>query len=305
MANVKFSQFTTETDIANVDELVGFKSVGGVNTNVGIAPANIPNLGNADLTATAARTYTQGGNNLTFATAGTAAFKVTNSTATAALETSADTVKLQGIEYPSADGSPGQVMTTDGSGVLSFTSASGGVTVSNQGVNKLVACSSTTDVLDGEDNLTFDGTELNVTGQVTANQIKVSPTNASGLGRYGEGTELLYLGGSAGVSQGKVFAYGSAGWVISSATSVGVASTGLMGFASGTDANQGMVVKGIISLTVAGTIGDVVYLNTVTGSLTTTPVSGTAGFVSRVMGYKLSADTVYFNPSQDWIEISL
>ena len=77
-----------------------------------------------------------------------------------------------------------------------------------------------------------------------------------------------------------------------------------MGFASGTNANQGMVVKGIISLTVAGTIGDVVYLNTVTGSLTTTPVSGTPGFVSRVMGYKLSANTVYFNPSQDWIEIS-
>ena len=75
--------------------------------------------------------------------------------------------------------------------------------------------------------------------------------------------------------------------------------------ATSTSAADGMVTRGAVYLTTdpGGSVGDVVYLSTTNGEFSTTPVSAT-GHVSRVVGYKLATNIVFFNPSQDWVELA-
>jgi len=64
---------------------------------------------------------------------------------------------------PTADGTSGHQLTTDGSGTLSWSSA--GTTLANDANNRLVT--GTGSGLNGEANLTFDGSTLAVTGAIT------------------------------------------------------------------------------------------------------------------------------------------
>jgi hypothetical protein len=64
---------------------------------------------------------------------------------------------------PTADGTDGFQLTTDGSGTLSWSSA--GTTLANDGNNRVVT--GTGSGLNGEANLTFDGSTLAVTGAIT------------------------------------------------------------------------------------------------------------------------------------------
>ena len=69
---------------------------------------------------------------------------------------------------PAADGSANQVLKTAGDGTLSWTTVSGTITaLNNQAANRLTTIGSTTTQLDGEANLTFDGSTLAVTGNQT------------------------------------------------------------------------------------------------------------------------------------------
>ena len=67
------------------------------------------------------------------------------------------------MTLPTSDGSANQVLKTDGSGTLSFGS---GTTINNATENELVTVASTTTQLDGEANLTFDGTTLTLNGKL-------------------------------------------------------------------------------------------------------------------------------------------
>jgi hypothetical protein len=62
---------------------------------------------------------------------------------------------------PTADGSNGQVLTTNGSGALSFSTVSG-TTINNNADNRVITGSGTANTLEGEANLTFDGTNLDL-----------------------------------------------------------------------------------------------------------------------------------------------
>jgi hypothetical protein len=70
------------------------------------------------------------------------------------------------FELPAADGSDGQVLKTDGSGNLDWTSiTSATVTaLNNATANELVTVGATTTELDAEANLTFDGTDMLIGG---------------------------------------------------------------------------------------------------------------------------------------------
>lgn len=206
----------------------------------------------------------------------------------------------------SANTQPTTLDLPSGNGTLALTSdLPNEITVNTQAANRLVACSSTTDTLDGEANLTFDGSELIVTGSVTTDKINITTTGVGSTGGYGEGSEC-FKNGSGTVVAGKLYAFTSGGFVQTNASSVSLLSTGLIGMAITTSAADGLVTKGVIQLAdaVGGNVGDVVYLDTTAGQATTTAVSGTTGFVSRVIGYKLSTNVIYFDPSKDWIEIS-
>jgi len=60
------------------------------------------------------------------------------------------------LKLPVADGSSGQVLKTDGSGQLSFTS-NAGTTINNNGSNRIITGSGTANTLEGESTFTYDG----------------------------------------------------------------------------------------------------------------------------------------------------
>ena len=65
-----------------------------------------------------------------------------------------------------SDGSAGQFLKTDGSGTLSFATVSG-TTINNNADNRVITGSGTANTLNGESGLTYDGSTLNVTGNIT------------------------------------------------------------------------------------------------------------------------------------------
>ena len=72
--------------------------------------------------------------------------------------------------FPTADGSANQVLKTDGSGNLTFAASSGGgVSISNNVNNRVLTGDGTN--ANAEANLTFDGSTLGVTGNITASSI--------------------------------------------------------------------------------------------------------------------------------------
>jgi hypothetical protein len=109
-----------------------------------------------------------------------------------------------GSEYvlPTADGSAGQIMCTDGSGALAFATASAGVTLAGS-TNNTIATVTGSDALAGEANLTFDGSTLGVAGAVT-----ITKNNDYGVSTY-DGTNA---GGTIGL--GNLSADANGGWLL-------------------------------------------------------------------------------------------
>ena len=126
-------------------------------------------------------------------------------------------------------------------------------------------------------------------------------TNAYALPGDHEGT-VLSIGGTAGLIVGTVYYWNGTDWADANAGAVATAD-GLMGIATVSGVAPDVLVSGIIQLaSVPGAVGDPLYLDTTNGLLTATAPTG-SGEIVRVMGYKLDTNRVYFNPSQDWLEI--
>ena len=77
--------------------------------------------------------------------------------------------------FPAADGSSGTSLTTDGSGNLSW---SAGVTIANDSDNRVVTATGSSG-LNGEANLTFDGSTLTVSGEVSMTTLDIGGTNVT------------------------------------------------------------------------------------------------------------------------------
>ena len=72
-----------------------------------------------------------------------------------------------------SDGSNGQVLTTNGSGTLSFSTVAG-TTINNNADNRIITGSGTANTLEGEATFTFDGTNL-IVGTVAAGSSTATP----------------------------------------------------------------------------------------------------------------------------------
>ena len=85
-----------------------------------------------------------------------------------------------GIQFtmPASDGLADQVLGTDGAGNLSFVNQSSGLSLSNDGNNRVITATGSNSGV-GEANLLFDGSTLAVTGNITATTITLS--NDAGL----------------------------------------------------------------------------------------------------------------------------
>ena len=117
---------------------------------------------------------------------------------------------------------------------------------------------------------------------------------------YGE--IMTFGSGSSTVSD--CYYWGSSGWVATDANSA-ANSKGLLALAvSSSGFDRGMLIRGFFKNTAwSFTQGATLYLSSVTaGRITQTQPTGT-GDIVRVVGYALSSDEIFFDPSKDWIEL--
>jgi hypothetical protein len=168
-------------------------------------------LGNTNLTANGPRTYDQNGEDFTFDPNG-GVFSVNDSSSSPSvpeleihqgivtLKGNAGSVTIQGLAYPDSDGTNGQVLTTNGSGVLSFgTVANDDVSVSNLGtrlgqINSNVTIGNGTGVgvtIAGD--LTVNGTTTTVNSTELLVDDKIITAASGGTTAAGVGTSGLEI----------------------------------------------------------------------------------------------------------------
>ena len=109
--------------------------------------------------------------------------------------------------------------------------------------------------------------------------------------------------GSGASTAGYCYYWSSTGWTATNAN-FAADSKGLLAIAiSSTDFNRGMLIRGFYKDTSwSWTQGNVLYLSTTPSRITQTQPTGT-GDIVRVVGYALSSDEIFFDPSKDWIEL--
>ena len=130
--------------------------------------------------------------------------------------------------------------------------------------------------------------------------------DASSAGDVGLGAEVIDLGGTSNLLQGRVFYKTTTSWGAANATSAGLAAYGFLGISKGGNMADGFITRGIVYVATdpGGSIGDLVYLSTTNNTLTTTAPSAN-GNVVRVVGHKVGTNLIYFNPSTNWVELSV
>ena len=143
-----------------------------------------------------------------------------------------------GVQYtlPAADGSEDQVLATDGSGNLSFKNQASGMSLANDGNNRVVTGTGSGSG-NAEANLTFDGSTLTVTGNITV-------PNDGDIGSVGSTTAIQI----------------SSGGIVTFVDDIKIKDGGTIGVASAADAmtisSAGIVTfKDDILVKDAGTIG--------------------------------------------------
>lgn len=217
---------------------------------------------------------------------------------------------------PSSPGGAGQVLTADGSGATSWqtpTAGSGTVDASGTPANNQLAVWVDADTIEGDVNLTWTGALLNVAGTAVVDRINIdeSGLGVSSAGQYGAGSRVLDRIGSntLSITAGDLYYLGSASWAQADADAASTAS-GLLAIATSTASNNGMLVSGVVKVAdntgfSSSNEGDVLYVSTTAGHVTTTAPTAT-GDIVRVVGYVLDPTNgiIYFDPSKDWIELS-
>ena len=223
-------------------------------------------------------------------------------------------------------GSTGTVLNVSGSGTttgLSITSTSSNSTANgiivNSGVNVFNEVGDATSDFriegDTDPNLFFVdasaddigiGTnsptrKLTVSGDYTFIHNPVTGLTSSVSG-YGD----VVTFGTGSLTAGNLYYFTSGGaWSNADADSTAL-STGLLGIALGTTATtSGVLIRGYVrSASYTASTGSKLYVSPTAGSITSTAPS-VAGQILRIIGYQLNStnNVVYFNPSNDWIEL--
>ena len=118
--------------------------------------------------------------------------------------------------------------------------------------------------------------------------------------------ELVYLGGTT-VVKGKIYVYSGGDWISADADAEST-SKGLlaMSVANGNSGTVGMLTRGMFTLSYdPGNDGDILYISTTTGNLTTEPPSGSQKVV-RIVGTLLDSTNgqMFFHPDNTYITLS-
>jgi len=136
---------------------------------------------------------------------------------------------------------------------------------------------------------------------------QVSNVSNQGLGSdgdYGLGSQVWYHGNSPTVA-GRIYHLNTSGnWSIASASAPNTGGTAMLAVAAGSNSGtDGMILNGFVYMNggVAGNIGAPIYLTTGTSQSGGLPVNTTptaVGEVVRVIGNKIDANVLFFNPDQ-------
>ena len=143
-------------------------------------------------------------------------------------------------------------------------------------------------------------------GATTGEKLDFTVRSSAYTGATGEHEGIdLKIGGAASVTAGLAY-YWNGNWNASDAV-LPASGDGLMAMATDTGVGVNMMQKGIIQLAAnpAGAVaGSVLYFESGTpGTLTATAPSA-SGNIVRVAGHAIdAAGLVYFDPSEDWLEI--
>ena len=171
------------------------------------------------------------------------------------------------LELPNSDGSAGQLLKTDGSGKLAFTSSLPGITATASEINILDGVTATTAELNY-----VDGVTSNIQTQIDS--ISPSPTfTATASGALANGDKvILNSNGTVSVIDGATGALGSATTFTSSGNILYLATTFdssnnriVLAYRDQADSNKGKAVVGTISGT-SISFGSAVVFNATNGS---------------------------------------
>jgi len=238
------------------------------------------------------------------------------------------------LTLPTADGTNGQALVTDGSGNLSFSTISGSGTIDGSGGSDRIAIWSDSDTLTSDSEVTYSsGTHKIQAGAFTAavvsgvtgtgaitcqtlqsSEINVNIVSTQSVGAFGVGSRLLVKGGSfqGTLNAGRVMRYsqGQGTNPITTADHQSEAAATTMLFCS-TDAQnaQELLLEGSIKLASnqgwsTAAQGTPLYLGASSGAVQSSPPS-TQGYYSRIVGYVLDASNsiIYFCPDRSWVKI--
>lgn len=247
------------------------------------------NLGNADLTADATRSYDVDGNTLDFNNGGNSIINIAEDSVTFG-----DGNEVTQVAFKFGANAPEiQIYEASTSGT-NYVKLTCGALASNR----------TQTFPDATGTFALLESDQTFTGKINIEKRELKETSSTA----GDGDgDVVYIGTSS-VQGGKVYYFDGTDWAASDADAVGTAS-GLLGIALGTgDSNSvGVLVRGIGTLgtTTGGSNGDVLYLSTTPSALTSTAPTG-SGDIVRVVGYLLDStdDVVFFNPDGTYITIA-
>lgn len=112
--------------------------------------------------------------------------------------------------------------------------------------------------------------------------------------------------GTGTLTAGSLYYLSSTGaWVLADADSAST-SKGMLGIALGSSpTTDGLLIEGFATnAAFTQTTGDVLYVSTTAGAITSTAPS-TPGQIVRVVGYKIpTTNTIYFTPDPTWITLA-
>jgi hypothetical protein len=224
-------------------------------------------------------------------------------------------------------GQDNHVLTYDNSsGVISLeaaSTASGTVDTNGTPANNQVAVFTDADTIEGQSTFTFDsgsGTlavttvsagNATLTGALECQTIRATDDTSelSATGKTGFGAIVAEAFGNTttGLGAGKVCVLNN-NWAAANASATGTSIT-MLGVTTNADSGN-MCLQGPVRLTSnadfsSANSGSILYLSSADGRLTVTAPT-TSGHVVRVCGYVLDGGNsiVYFNPSNDWIELA-
>jgi hypothetical protein len=193
-------------------------------------------------------------------------------------------------ELPAADGSANQILKTDGSGNLDWTTVVGTITaLNNATANELVTVGATTTELDAEANLTFDGTTLAATA-LTVDDVAVDGKVVTMTGSASD-TAVLTAGTNGTLSIVTTDAAAAAANIqITADGTVDIDSAGVLTLDSGAAINiepaagSAILLDGTISVdagvvTGATSVTSTAFVGALTGNVTGN-ASGTAATVT-------------------------